>query len=103
MADRSDHGNGFLVSRVSRSAEAHDRLTRIADHMVKSLREMGPEVRDVRVVLMLSNDVVGGMVIDGYDDEPAAMTDALGHMEAWARTRGLAMRFTLPGETPDGR
>jgi hypothetical protein len=71
-----------MAKRIRRSEAPNDHLTRLANRMVEALRDLGPEVRDVKVVLMLSTETGGGMVLDGYERgaETEAMVDAMSHL-----------------------
>jgi hypothetical protein len=67
--------------------EPSDRLTELCDEMGKVLDR--PENADVKCVIMLHDDDVGGLVIKGaYEDATDAAVDILMHLRAIFQASG---------------
>lgn len=72
---------------AKKTYEPHDRLTHLTVEMTEPLER--PENSDVKAIVFLNDEKMGGIQIHGYDaDIPAAMTDLLVHMSQIFKANG---------------
>jgi hypothetical protein len=86
------------MSKPKRSREPHDRLTRICDVGIDAMEGHPEYGEDVRVVILLSDEEGGGVVIHGYERDTDAVVDLLMHLRAIMRANGKDLQIhALPG------
>lgn len=68
----------------------HDRLTGLADQMVRAVLHE-PANHDVRAIVLLATDQDGGMGIHNYDDPTHALADLIMHAKATAQAVGISL------------
>lgn len=77
--------------------QPHDRLTRLCDAMLATLKAH-PEYQEDKVIVMLSGKEGGGLVLSGYKSDLDAVTDLLVQADAVFTVNGRRLRFTgMPG------
>jgi hypothetical protein len=79
----------------------HDRLTRMCDAMTNTL-DTHPEHQDGdRAIVMLDDGTNGGIVLHGYDNDIAAITDLLVHLRAIFRANGKDLDIIGIPDSPE--
>ena len=82
--------------------EPHTRLTRLADAAIKAVENHPEHADDLRVIILISDEQRGGMVLHGYEDHAEAIADLLGHTEAGAAMVGVDLRIIPTGPIGEG-
>lgn len=81
------------MADVKRTADPHDRLTRMCDEAIRAF-ETHPEHReDDKCIIFLDDGKRGGIVLHGYDDDTDAMVDLFMHLRAIFRANGKELGF----------
>lgn len=77
-----------------RTAEPHDRLTRLCAAMTDAL-DAHPERGDEKCIVFLQSeaDKRGGLQMHGYDDDSEALADLFMHMRAIFAANGKTLMF----------
>ncbi len=86
------------MSDERRSAEPHDRFTRLCDAMIVTLVTQTEYDADVKCIVFLNDDERGGLVLHGYEDDAEAISDLLIHLRAIFRSNGQELLFAPIGK-----
>lgn len=81
-----------------RTRKPHDRLTRICDVAVDAIVDHPENRKDVRAIILLSDEDGGGLVFHGYEDDLDGVVDLIVHLKAILAANGKQMQIhALPG------
>jgi hypothetical protein len=85
---------------VVTGGEAFDRLTELCAEMTSAIER--PDTQDVRGIVFLSDDKLGGIQMFGYEDQVEAMADLFVHMRSIFKSMGKNLEFVGIPESPEG-
>ena len=85
--------------RPERTAEPHDRLTRLCAAMTTALHAHPEYGEDVQCIVFLDSDAErkGGLQLDGYEDDSEALAHLFMHLRALFRSQGKELLFVPLG------
>ena len=72
-----------------------DRLTRIADSMIKAMEAHAEARDDDKAIIFVDDDERGGIAIHGYEKVSDAIVDLLGHLEVLFKSIGKEMNIAF--------
>jgi hypothetical protein len=81
--DRPDHAFTPMIHAALEAARAH------------------PDYKGQRMLMLVNDDVQGGVIAHGYSDNETLLTDMLANIEAFANTCGMNLQ-TIVADRPIG-